>query len=194
MEERYRQYPRHDPYNFSGLMICTVCGKRVSFRGRKYRCSSTPDHISLKVADANQLIAEALADALRNYQEEPEGSSGRAVHNPMEESVAELEKRIAMIQHHMEIESGMYTAKEAVDKIQSLRAQIQKVQTQRQDQRHQTAVRERRRAKRAELLPKLHLLPHLFAQEDPAVNNRMMRDTVTAIHVTPGHTFMFDFR
>lgn len=194
MEERYRQYPRHHPYNFSGLMQCTVCGKRVGFRGRKYRCSSTPDHIGLKVADADRLIAESLAEALRNYKEESEESPVRAVRPPAEESVVELEKRITMIQHHMETESGMYTAKEAIEKIQSLRSQIQKVQAQRQDQKHQEAVRRRRLAKRAELIPKLHLLPHLFAQEDPAVNNRMMRDILTTIYVTPAHTFTFEFR
>jgi DNA invertase Pin-like site-specific DNA recombinase len=194
MEERYKRYPRHDPYNFSGLMQCTVCGKRVSFRGRKYRCNTSPDHIALKVADADRLIAEALADALRNYREEPEESPGRAVRNPTQESIADLEKRIAMIQHHMETESGMYTAKEAIEKIQSLRAQIQKTEGQRQDQKHQEAVRRRRDAQRAELLPKLDRLSWQFTHEDPAVNNRMLRDILTTIYVTPGHTFEFEFR
>jgi hypothetical protein len=48
-------------------------------------------------------------------------------------------------------------------------------------------------AKRAELLPKLHLLAYLFVQEEPGVNNRILRDVVTTIHVTP-HTVTFDFR
>ena len=36
-------------------------------------------------------------------------------------------------------------------------------------------------------------LPHLFAQEDATVNNRMLRGVVTVIYVTPDHTFEFDF-
>lgn len=194
MEERYRRYPRHDPHNFSGLLQCTVCGKRVRFRGRKYRCSSTPDHISLKAADANRLIAKALADALRNYEEEIPMTSARPARKHHEVSMADLEKRIAMIQHHLETESGVYMEKEGIEKIKNLRAQINKIEAQREDQTHQDAVRRRRMAKRAELLPKLHLLPHLFAQEEPAVNNRMLRDILTMIYVTPEHTFEFDFR
>ena len=108
MEERYRRYPRHDPHNFSGLLQCTVCGKRVRFRGGNYRCSSTPDHISLNAADANHRIAEALMDALRNYEEEIPMTSTRPARNHHEGSMADLGKRIAMIQHHLETESGVY--------------------------------------------------------------------------------------
>jgi len=88
----------------------------------------------------------------------------------------------------------MYTATEAKEKIQSLRAQIKANESRRDDRNHQEAVRMRREARRAELLPKLHLLPHLFTQADPGVNNRMLRDIVTVIYVTPQHTFKFDFR
>jgi DNA repair exonuclease SbcCD ATPase subunit len=137
---------------------------------------------------------QARANALRDYEEQVPELNGRQPKNHSEESVAELERRISMIQHHVETDSGMYTAKEAVEKINSLRAQIKKVEDQRDDQKHQEAVHQRRLAQRAGLLPKLDLLPHLFAQEDPSVNNRMLRDILTTIYVTPEHTFEFDFR
>jgi len=191
MEERYRRYPRHDPHNFSGLLVCTVCGKRVRLRGRKYRCSSTPDHIALTESDANRLIAQSLAEALRNYQETTDAA--RSV-DPSRESVAELQKRIARIQHQVETDSGMYTAGEALEKISALRAQIKRTESRHEDLQHQAAARQHRMARREELLPKLHLLPHLFAQEEPAVNNRMLRDILTTICVTPQHTFTFEFR
>jgi DNA invertase Pin-like site-specific DNA recombinase len=181
MEDRYKRYPRHDTHNFSGLMQCTICGKRVYFRGRKYRCQSAPDHIGLKEAEANRLIGQALANALRDYKAEEPELNGRRPKNHSKESVAEFEKRSSMIQHHVETDSGMYTAKEAVEKINSLRAQIKKVEDQRDAQKHQEAVHQRRLAQRAGLLPKLHLLPHLFAQEDPAVNNRLLRDILETI-------------
>jgi DNA invertase Pin-like site-specific DNA recombinase len=191
MEERYRKFPRYDPHTFSGLMKCTVCGKQVRFRGRKYRCATTPDHIGLKESDANVLIAKALADALRNYKDEEPAAR---VTVSTAGTIAELRKRIAMIQNEFESDSGMYTATEAREKTQALRAQIKAIESRQADRKHQDAVRQRRAAKREELLPKLHLLQHLFVQEEPGVNNRMLRDVVTTIYVTPEHTFTFDFR
>lgn len=84
--------------------------------------------------------------------------------------------------------------KRGLRRSKNLRLQINKIEAQREDQAHQDAVRRRRMAKRADLLPKLHLLPHLFAQEEPAVNNRMLRDILTITDVNPEHTFKFDFR
>ena len=181
MEARYRRQPRHDIRNFSGLMVCTVCGKPVNFRGRKYRCRTAPDHLGLKESDANRLIAQVLADSLSQFQESPKP---RRVADPTREAVKEVQARIVTIQSHVEAESGMYTAEEAVARIQALRKQIEVIEKQAEDRQRETARRQRV-SERQVLLSKLRLLPHFFVQENSVVVNRLLREVLAAIRITP---------
>lgn len=192
IKERYKQHPRYKARNFSGLLVCSVCGKRLMFKQGRYRCYPAPDHIRLKEADANAQIGVELAKALKdlkNYRDAPPVKSSA---DTAQDAIAAIERQISKVQRGFENE--IYTAAEAKGKIDGLRAQIKTIQAGQDDAERRLMSHQRLLSKRDELLPNLDQLPEMFADNAPKANNRFLRDILTAIYVTPEHTFRFDFR
>lgn len=190
LSERHRTMPRHNLFNFSGLLVCSVCSQRLAVKRNYYRCQRAPDHIKLLQRDANQLIGRALAAALRSY--DPAGAPMADPPDLSADTIAALERQIAKVQNGFE--HDLYTAEQAKEKIDGLRGQIAAAKASQSDRVQTKKARERLSAQRAELLPTLDHLPAMFDEWPPERNNRMLRDILQSITVTPEQEFTFHWR
>ena len=185
MQERYKLQPKYNARNFSGMLVCAVCKVRLRVKDNKYVCFA---HIHLPETDANQLIGIALADALRSYTSAP---SAKEMEVSTIDAVAVIEKQIVKVQKGFE--ADIYTADQAREKIAALRAQIRMVENTKDEQLQRAASHERIIATRDRL--DLDLLPEIFERGSAKSNNRMMRDILKSVYVSPApYTFIFDFR
>lgn len=189
MNERYKLHPRRNPRNFSGLFVCTVCSHRLAYKEGRYVCSHGPIHVRITDAEANQLIGTRLAQALRDYTDTSTPLPGPDIAKDAE---AAIDRQIAKVQKGFEVD--IYTAQQAKEKINALRAQKEGIATRKEDAEYRQRARERLIAQREALLPKLNKLPVILERNDPKANNRMMRDILQAIYISPEHELEFDFR
>ena len=184
MGERYRHSSRHNTRNFSGLLQCSVCGKRLIFKLGKYRCSH---HVLLPGDQADLEIGPRLVEALRAYTSAPPPEPPP---DTTADAIAAVEKQIARVQKGYEEE--IYTAGQAREKIDALKVQIAGILKHAED-------REQRAARHARLYdmqndPRLATLPDYLIDPFPLRNNRFLRELVSAIVVTPGHEYTFTWR
>lgn len=177
--ERHKMVPKSRAWNFSALLICPICGRRAEGRRGRYECH--PIHagcIRLKVEIANEEIGLALASALRRYTESP-GPAPVSIANTTAEAAAAIERQVERVQKGYEAE--LYTALEAKNKIDLLRAQLAGVARGRETAETEAARHKRMIELREQLLPELDLIPEMLEKRESAVNNRFLRDILSGI-------------
>lgn len=187
MSERYKIHPRRNPHNFSGLLICSICGKRlIHTDNHRYKCYH---HISIKDDIANDQIGQALAQAIRNYKDTPppEPSVDTA-----EQAIAALEKQILKVQAGYEKE--IYSLEQAQEKIRTIRNQIGEIRSRGDDHIQRLANHEKMLSVRDEWLPRLDELVHDLREGDMRANNRRLRNMLSGIEITPEGEARFIFR
>lgn len=189
MDERYHKQSRYNPRTFTGLLVCSICGNRLTFKQGKYRCRPLPDHIRLPEKEAEWSIGEALAGALRDYDEAPPEPPSLDV---TQKAVADLERQITKVQRMTEKE--IYTEEQGQERVKELRARIMATEANHEEHERQLAAHDRLLATRKSLLSVLDELPRILSSGEKKKSNRFLRDMLESIEVTPERGYTFRFR
>lgn len=189
LDERYRKNSRHHPRVFTGLLICSVCGKRLTFKQGKYKCRPLPDHIRLPEAEAEWAIGEALVVALRDYDEAPPQPPSLDV---KQRAIDELERRIIKAQRMTEKE--IYTEEQGQERVRELRARIATTEASHEQHEREVLAHARLLEIRAGMLDTLDTIPLDLLTGEKKKSNRFLRDILEYIEVTPEHVYKFKFR
>jgi hypothetical protein len=189
-EERYKKMPRHNPQNFSGLLVCDTCGDTLRMYNGKYTCYPAHDGFRpiIKSADANRLIGLALAAALKDYGDEMPEQQTQDNHD----ASAAIDREIAKVQD-LAIKE-VFTANEAKDKIASLRKQKAFIESTQTNVERRVLAHERIKQERDKLMPYVDTIPDVLANEPKANNNRFLRDILREIRVKGENDFLFIWR
>jgi DNA invertase Pin-like site-specific DNA recombinase len=189
MQERYHKMSRYNPRAFTGLLICSVCGHRLTFKGGKYRCRPLPDHIHLPEEEAERGIGEALAETLRNYKDVPPEPPSVDVAQKAKEA---LERKIVRVQ--LMVEDETYTREEGAKRVQELRARIAATDAVQEEYARKLAGHQRIVDMLQSELIDLDELPMRFMRDEKEITNIFLRGFVESIEVTPRWKYKFNFR
>lgn len=188
---RREKLPRHNRYPFSGLLECSVCGKRLihdtSYSVNVWHCPGK-QHTLLRAEEALALIPRALQKALREVS--PSGPLP-SIPSPAA-TIQDLERQRKRIQQAYE--SDLYNLEEAEQKMKHINAQIKSHQNE-TDQRIRQRVEQKRFAKSiqdAQAL--LNHLPQWMASEDPLKVNEILRRLCKKIVVHPDGKITIHFQ
>jgi DNA invertase Pin-like site-specific DNA recombinase len=119
--KRREKMPRNNRYQFSGLLVCSVCGARLCHDHGVWRCKpkgGRVDHIGISVEEALALIPPVLKKTLHNIN--PASVSPSAAVGSTD--VSDLERQRRRVQQAYE--SELYSLEEAEQKIRTIDKQI----------------------------------------------------------------------
>lgn len=180
---RRAKLPRNNRYNFSGLLVCSVCGARLCHDHGVWRCKAQgakKDHIGMSLSEADALIPRALQRALKD--EQPLSTRGSSPRDTAAE-IADLEKQRRRIQNFAERE--IYDADEAERRMKAINAEIRKLQDSestrlQQQKEHEIFINTLEQAR--ELLEEL---PAWIVRQPPRQVNAFLLRLCREIEITP---------
>ncbi|HEU4345384.1 MAG TPA: recombinase family protein, partial [Candidatus Binatia bacterium] len=184
--ERRAAGPRLNLYPLTGLLTCSVCGKRIYHKDVRWWCKSR--HVKISNAMAMEIIPEAISVALQNVTVAARESTA---YDPAP-VLADLERQRLKIQQAYE--SEIYTHDEAERRIKAINAQVKAVKDGelayiRKQQERETFEKTLEKAKAV-----LAHLPEWIRSEEPGVVNALLLRLCREIVVTPEHGVRVEFR
>jgi recombinase len=188
---RRKELPRHNRYAFSGLLECSVCGKRLihdtGYKADVWHCAGK-HHTLLSAQEALALIPRALQKALQEVN--PAGPLPSIPAPAI--TIQDLERQKKRIQQAFEAE--MYSFEDAEQKIKQINAEIKSFKNE-DDQRVRRQVERKRFAKSLEEVRAiLNYLPQWVSTEEPLKVNAILRRLCQKIVVTPDGQFTIHFQ
>jgi DNA invertase Pin-like site-specific DNA recombinase len=180
--KRRESLPRNNRYQFSGLLVCSVCGARLCHDHGVWRCKlkgqPKVDHIGMSVDEALALIPRALQKALHDVS--PAVPSQMAV--PAVDLSA-LERQRRRVQQAYE--SEVYGLEEAEKKIKAIDAQIHELKDGESTKLRKQKEREQFLLTLDQAREILGTLPPWVAGQDPKRVNQFLLRLCRSITVTP---------
>ncbi len=191
--KRRESLPRNNRYQFSGLLVCSICGARLVHDHRVWRCKPKgqpiKDHIGLTVEEALALIPRALQKAVRDLEVDgslPAQMAARVADVsdlPVQARQTGLERQRRRVQQAYE--SEVYSLDEAEAKIKAIDAQIR-------DLEDGELVRLRKQKEKESFLATLeqarellNILPTWTVEQEPKRVNHFLLRLCRRIVITP---------
>lgn len=202
--DRRSSLPTMNRYTFSGLLVCSVCGKRLYHRRETplhgndkpymlWRCDyprngGGVDHIGLLHTEAYEIIPPAIQKAVEENQKAP--APRMAQTSLDQDALNELQRQVRRVQHMTERE--IYTFDEAETKIKELRKQIAALKDmERQQQRQEAEYRQW--VSVVQEIQHAHL-PQWIREEKSAIVNPLLLRLCREIVITPDRRVEVHFR
>lgn len=192
--QRRIQMRRHHvvKYPFSGLTVCAICDGKISRHGSRYKylaCSTSSKHWHMNYAEAEDLLARALVQQLKEYQLNPPASINTA---DIEAQLKEQTALRARIQAGYE--GGLYSMSEAMRKLSALDETIQKYQEQLLEIEENLNAREQWQDKMGGLQGAIDGIPYAIQHGDPARLNQLLSALIRKITLYPDNSIKFTWR
>lgn len=194
--ERRKALPVSNRYAFSGLLTCSVCGRRLFHcveTRNVWRCAydgGGTDHISLLQVEAMALIPKAIQRAVMNFRESALPPVSQVSYDAA--ALAELERQRRRIQDAYE--SGVYTVQEAEERIRGVEKKVTALKNEEQ-KREQHKAEYRQWVTVAEEVEKnISLIAEWIQEYNPGEVNQILLRLCKEIVVTPDRQFKVVFR
>lgn len=187
--KRRENLGRRNQYKFSGLLVCSVCSKRLirdtTYREPVYHCPGKY-HTLITEAEAVALIPHKIQSLLLYIDSDALPSV------PVEEvDLSELERQRAKIQSGYE--RGIYSDDEAERKIKAVDAQMQALKNgEAQTRQREIERREFRRAVK-ENEEVIYILPQWVREREPRKVNTLLARLCSKMVVSPDGEITVDF-
>jgi DNA invertase Pin-like site-specific DNA recombinase len=184
VEMRRREtMPRNNRYQFSGLLVCSVCGARLCHDHGVWRCKpkgTKLDHIGISVEEALALIPRALQKTL--YDLVPAGSASSATAVTAVD-VSDLERQRRRVQ--AAYESEVYSLEEAEQKIKAIDRQIAELRDGEASHLRKQKEQEAFLSTLEQAREILEILPAWVRGQDPKRVNQFLLRLIRQIVITP---------
>lgn len=185
-------------FPLSGLLTCSVCGKKLHRRthgaagGRRkmFSCRYGPAHVIMPYEQAVERVGLALRDAIREKRAAPAAGAPDGQAETVQAALDELAgRRKRILDGH---ESGVYTDVEAAERI----ADIEKTADSLLHQLEQTRRDDQVASEFIDALDEQDIedFPVWMATEEPSVVNRVLSALCEKIELTPEGKVNVDFR
>lgn len=180
LETRYLKMSHNNPKNFSGLLVCGVCGRPGEFMHGFYICR--PPHegrMKIDVNFADEWLGREIAEQLKQVTDD---TQQEVKPDDTAKKIAAIDRRIAIVHNGMEDET--YTATQGGARINAYKKERQRILDEQSNDAARVANRQRLLETRDMMGEQIDELPYLLATETPKGNNLMLRRIVREILIT----------
>lgn len=194
--ERRKDLPTMNKYTFTGLLRCSICDRPLHHwkHDNRWRCRynypekyhvkrdgrKNKNHILLSNDEANQLIPQAIQQAVIEATIRPIPSPAKPVNS---QELDELNRQKKKIQEGFE--HGIYSAAEAEAKIKVIKAKIDELKDVNRQKERQAAEIRLAHDMLEEIRELNEDLPSWIVEEDPAVANRLLLRLLEKVVISP---------
>jgi hypothetical protein len=188
--ERRANLPNANHYTFSGLLICSVCSRRLYHwkekKGGLWRCAypregGGKNHILLWDTEAMRIIPLAIQKAVEDLNVLPEPHLSQTLQD--EDVLNDLRAQRKKIQTFAE--KGIYNPDEAAQKIKAIEQQVAALKDVEQKRRYQDAKRRQWMLATQEIKRNLSEVPDTIREENPREVNQILLRLCRAIVISP---------